>query len=206
VAQTKRSAGTKGEQTRQRIVAEAAQLFNQRGYEGSSLLDVMQATGLEKGGIYRHFASKEELAAEAFDYAWRQASELRSQYLNEIGNSVDKLKQFIVNFVERRSGVPGGCPLLNTAVDADDGNPVLRERAGKALQSWQARLSAIVKKGMEEGEIKPETDPKKLADLIISCLEGSLMISRLERSDKALRSAQAHLETHLEANVRRKGK
>jgi AcrR family transcriptional regulator len=59
---------TKGEQTRQRIVAEAAPVFNQRGYEGSSLADLMKATGLKKGGIYRHFSSKEELAAEAFDY------------------------------------------------------------------------------------------------------------------------------------------
>ena len=55
----------KKEQTRQRIVAEAAPVFNQRGYAGSSLADLMKATGLEKGGIYRHFSSKEELAGEA---------------------------------------------------------------------------------------------------------------------------------------------
>ena len=52
---------TKGELTRQRLVSEAAKLFNQRGYDGSSMLDVMEATGLEKGGIYRHFASMDEL-------------------------------------------------------------------------------------------------------------------------------------------------
>ena len=51
---------TKGEQTRQRIVKEAAPIFNRRGYEGSSLSDLMKATGLKKGGIYRHFSSKEE--------------------------------------------------------------------------------------------------------------------------------------------------
>ena len=61
---------TKGERTRQEIVRNAAPLFNTKGYEGTSLSDLMAATGLQKGGIYRHFASKEELAAEAFDYAW----------------------------------------------------------------------------------------------------------------------------------------
>ena len=61
---------TKGEQTRRRIVEAAAPVFNKRGYEGASLSELMAATGLKKGGIYRHFASKEELAAEAFDYTW----------------------------------------------------------------------------------------------------------------------------------------
>ena len=63
---------SKGDQTRERIIAKAAELFNQRGLEGTSMADLMKATGLEKGGIYRHFASKEAVAAEAFDYAWKQ--------------------------------------------------------------------------------------------------------------------------------------
>ena len=64
---------TKGEQRRRKIVEAAAPIFNKRGYEGSSLSELMEATGLKKGGIYRHFASKEELAAEAFDYTWETA-------------------------------------------------------------------------------------------------------------------------------------
>jgi len=68
---------SKGQRTRERIVAEAASLFNQRGFDGSSMSELMEATGLEKGGIYRHFSSKEELAAEAFDYAWKEALDIR---------------------------------------------------------------------------------------------------------------------------------
>jgi len=60
---------SKGEATRQRIVEAAAPLFNQRGFAGCSMQDVLDATGLEKGGLYRHFGSKEELAAESFTYA-----------------------------------------------------------------------------------------------------------------------------------------
>ena len=59
----------KGEQTRQRIVERAAPVFNQRGYAGTSLAELIAATGLEKGGIYNHFASKDELALAAFDHA-----------------------------------------------------------------------------------------------------------------------------------------
>jgi TetR/AcrR family transcriptional repressor of nem operon len=193
---------SKGEETRQRIVAEAAKLFNQRGFEGGSVSDLMEATGLEKGGIYRHFSDKEEIAAAAFDYAWRAATETRMNNLDAIPNSVDRLKQFVRNFVERRSSVPGGCPLLNTAIDSDDGNPVLRERALKALRAWRKRLSVVIRSGIERKEIWRGVDPKKLATLVISILEGALMISRLERRSDALVSAQSYLENYLEKEIR----
>ena len=67
----------KGEQTRREIIRKAASIFNQKGYEGAALSDLMQATGLEKGGIYRHFDSKQQLAGEAFDYAWNLALDTR---------------------------------------------------------------------------------------------------------------------------------
>jgi len=99
---------SKGQKTRERIVAEAANLFNQRGFEGSSMSEVMAATGLEKGGIYRHFSSKEELAAEAFDYAWKSTFETRIHDLEQVPNSVEKLKRFIVNFINGRPAMPAG--------------------------------------------------------------------------------------------------
>ena len=119
----------KGEQTRQEIIRKAAPIFNRRGYDGAALCDLMRATGLEKGGIYRHFSSKEALAAEAFDYAWQETLGARIHDLDTISNTIDRLKQLVANFVERRGIIPGGCPLLNTAVDTDDGNSVLRALA-----------------------------------------------------------------------------
>jgi TetR/AcrR family transcriptional repressor of nem operon len=113
---------SKGEETRRHIVVQAAALFNQHGFEGTSLAALMAATGLEKSGIYRHFPSKEAIAVDAFDYGWRSASDVRMQDLELIPTSVDKLKQLVANFVERSPSVPGGCPMFNTAVDNDDGN------------------------------------------------------------------------------------
>ena len=75
---------SKGEQTRQRIIEEAATIFNQRGYEATSMQDVMDATGLEKGGLYRHFVSKEELAAEALRYALDRSVRRRTQDLGDL--------------------------------------------------------------------------------------------------------------------------
>jgi TetR/AcrR family transcriptional regulator, transcriptional repressor for nem operon len=192
---------TKGEQTRRKIVEAAAPIFNQHGYEGSSLNDLMQATGLKKGGIYRHFSSKEELAAEAFDYTWEAAWNARLLHVDEKTNGIEKLKQLIANFVDYRSPVAGGCPILNTAIDADDGNPILRTRAAKALRSWLSRLQAIVEQAQEHGETRRGVDPKAVATLIVASLEGALMMSRLQRNDDALRRVQSHLKRYLEDEV-----
>ena len=193
----------KGEHTRQEIIRKAAPIFNQKGYEGAALSDLMEATGLEKGGIYRHFDSKQQLAAEAFDYAWKLALDTRFEGTEAISNRVDRLKQIVRNFWERRSGlVPGGCPLLNTAIDSDDGNPQLREKARRALRSWLDRLRSIIEQGQRRGEIRSEIDSAGLATLIVSTLEGSLMVSRLERRDQPRDWACRQLQEYLETNVR----
>ncbi len=193
----------KGEMTRRRIVALAAPIFNQKGYSGTALSDLMQATGLEKGGIYRHFESKQELAEDAFDYAWGTALEARFAGIDEIPNAVDRLTQFIINFRERRSGlVPGGCPLLNTAVEADDTNPQLRTRVRKALETWIGRLQSIVQEGQQRGEIPRRIDASQLATLIVSTLEGALVLSRIQRAYDPLDVACAHLKDHLDTSVR----
>jgi TetR/AcrR family transcriptional repressor of nem operon len=194
----------KGEETRRRIIEEAAPLFNQRGYEGCSIQDIMDATGLEKGGIYRHFESKEELAAEAFDFAWASTSERRRQKLDSIPDHVDRLKQHIANFVTR-SGFPGGCPLLNTAVDSANGNLVLRERVRGALHGWQGLLKEIVEDGKRAGTIGEDVEVDKLSNLIIGGVEGAMLIGRIERTDQALRDALEHLNEYLEKQVRRVG-
>ena len=195
---------SKGERTRQRIIAKAAPLFNRRGFDGCSMQDISAATGLEKGSLYSHFATKEELAAAAFDYAWAQASSARLGNLDQAPNSVDKLKLHIENFVSKPS-FPGGCPMLNTVLDADDGNAILRRRAEGAMRDWVGYLADIVRAGQAKGEIEPSVNPEELAILVISLLEGAFVTSKLQRSRSALLLGQQHLETYLESRVRVRG-
>ena len=101
----------KGEATRQRIIEEASPIFTQQGFAGCS----MQRPGcrrreLEKGGIYRHFSSKEELAAEAFPLragVRGSCGKVRNDHLAEIPGAVEKLRRVVKLFVERRSTIPG---------------------------------------------------------------------------------------------------
>jgi TetR/AcrR family transcriptional repressor of nem operon len=100
--------------------------------------------------------------------------------------------------VEAPSGVPGGCPLMNTAIDADDGNPVLRALVKQGLADWKGRISHVVKRGIGNGEIVPETEPRRIANVIIATLEGALMMSRLEGTKTSLQDARTALDLLLE--------
>jgi TetR/AcrR family transcriptional regulator, transcriptional repressor for nem operon len=187
----------KGDRTRQHIVAQAAPLFNQKGYEGCSMGAIMEAAGIEKGSIYRHFASKEELALAAFDFAWEEVSEGRTRGLEEIGDPLLRMEAFIRNFVERRPALRGGCPLLNTAIDTDDGNAALRARAREALDGWRRRLGSLMDSAMRRRIVTAETQPLVVASIVIGTLEGALMMSRLDGNRHALETARDHLISYI---------
>ena len=189
---------SKGDETRRRIIAQAAPLFNQRGLAGCSMQDVMDATGLEKGGLYRHFSGKEELAAECLKYSLKVALEARAGAADHVPNAIDKLRYLVDRFVSAPSPLKGGCPLMNAAVDADDGNLQLRKLAQQAMRRWKSRLLKILKQGMERGEIVCGADPICVTNTIIALLEGSLLISRIEGSSRALQDARGHLEMLIE--------
>jgi TetR/AcrR family transcriptional regulator, transcriptional repressor for nem operon len=197
------SAGLKtlagGDQTRQRILEKAAALFNQHGYAGTPFSKLMAATGLQKGGLYRHFANKEELATEAFRYAWAMTIARRSAGLSECTSSTDLLRRMVANFVHAPRELPGGCPLANTAIDADDGNPELLRLAQEALREWRGVIEKAVKKGQRVSEIRSEVSAAEVARTLIGGLEGALMISRIENHRAALLEAETRLNLFIDS-------
>jgi TetR/AcrR family transcriptional repressor of nem operon len=196
---TETTKSVRGEATRRRIVEQSAAVFNQHGYSGTSMSELMTATGLEKGGIYRHFESKQELAAAAFDYAWETVNEPRWRGLEDCETSIEKLLLLVKNFVEQPPRtLPGGCPLLNTAVDSDDGNPVLRSRVRDALDQWRSSIAEIVRTGQRRRELRRDVDPAAVATLVIASLEGAVMMSRMEQTRDPLYTVGRHLAAYLE--------
>jgi TetR/AcrR family transcriptional repressor of nem operon len=192
---------TKGEETRQGIIAAAAPLFNQRGFAGCSMGDVMEATGLEKGGLYRHFDSKEALAAEALAYSIRESVRFKLQFVEEGANALETLRAYLERFVTAPSAVAGGCPLLNGAIEYDDGNAALRAVVRKGFADWKNRLVGLVEQGKRERVIRRGTDAEWLAETIIASMEGAMMLSRIQRSQEPLRHAQRSLQIILDSVV-----
>jgi AcrR family transcriptional regulator len=194
----------RGEGTRENIIRKAATLFNQHGFAGSSMSDVMAATGLQKGGIYRHFESKEQLALEAFGYAVSQMERRFAQALEGKTHAVDRLDAIVSVFAALSNDppVPGGCPVMNAGIENDDGNPALRERARAAMDDLRALVARTTDRGKTRGEVRPDVDADALATVMISQLEGAVMMSRLYGDDVHVARAAAHLRRHLEASVR----
>lgn len=190
----------KGERTREMILSQAANLFNQRGYAASSMSEVMEATGLEKGGIYNHFQSKDHLALEAFEYAVERINQRYASVLEGKVYALERLRALPEVFVEmaRDPVVAGGCPVMNAAIESDDAHPALRERVRLVMNAWRSQIRGIVEKGVSRGELHINTDGDALATVMISVLEGAVMLSRLYREPKHIAHAVAFLETLLQ--------
>ena len=190
----------KGDETREKILHRSARLFNEKGYFGSSLSDIMRVTGMQKGGLYNHFESKEKLALESFDFALQLVTERFARALADKKNAVDRLLAIIEVFRNYMADppVPGGCPIMNTAIESDDAHPVLRLRARRAMDEWRQLIERIVAKGIQKKEIRTRAEPEQVATLLIAALEGAVMLSKLYRDPVHLGRAADHLTRYVE--------
>jgi TetR/AcrR family transcriptional repressor of nem operon len=193
-----------GDETRDNIIRQAAALFNTQGFAGASMSDIMAATGLQKGGIYRHFESKEQLALESFDYAVRIMGRRFADALEGKAHALDRLHAIISVFsqIPANPPVPGGCPVMNAGIENDDGNPALRDRARDAMDGLRGLVIRVAKGGIQRGEVRAGVDPEALASVMISTLEGAVMLSRLYDDPAHAARAAEHLQQYLEQSVR----
>jgi TetR/AcrR family transcriptional regulator, transcriptional repressor for nem operon len=191
---------SKGARTREQVIEQAAALFNQHGYHGASISDVMAATGLKKGGIYRHFTSKEELAMAAFAFSVDKMRERFDVALASAETALERLSAIVSVYARIPSDppVPGGCPILNAAVESDDGNPELRAEAQRVLGDLKRALRAIVRQGQERGELRTDLDLEAFANVFIAQLEGAVMLSKLFGSQTPMRHTVQHLTSWIE--------
>ena len=189
----------KGALTRERIVETAATLFSERGFFGSSMADVVEATGLQKGGLYNHFSSKEELALASFDWAVGQVELRYAAALDGVPGAVDRLLAIVevIRGLCADRVLPGGCPILTTAIEADGTLPALADRAREAMTRWQKLIGANVKAGVERGELRPEADPYVVATIVTATLEGAVFLSKLYDDDTAMHRAVDHISAYL---------
>jgi TetR/AcrR family transcriptional repressor of nem operon len=180
---------SKADRTRQFIIETTAGIFNTKGYAGTSMSDITEATGLTKGSIYGNFSNKEEVALAVFDHNYAKVSGVISQRIASAKNYHDKLMVYaqVYDQYTRSAFFPqGGCPILNTAVEADDTNPLLKDRAAKAIQKWKKGIMDMIQAGAEAGEFKQGLDHARLALSIIAMIEGGIMLSKVTGSQACL--------------------
>lgn len=172
---------SKAERTKTYIIEKTAPLFNTKGYAGTSLTDITEATGLTKGSIYGNFGNKDEVALAAFDYNLQKVNRVVQSEVGSKPTVKDKLLCYVQvynDFLKHPFPV-GGCPILNTAVEADDTHPQLKEKAKDAVISWKNALVSLIEEGVKNGELKAGVDAEQVALTIIATIEGAIMITNL---------------------------
>lgn len=190
----------KSERTRAYIIETAAPIFNKKGYEGTSFSDIMENTGLSKGAIYGHFQNKDELALAALDHNLKLASKIIFSNVKDRTNSYEKLIGFSKSysiFYEIINSA-GGCPVINAAVDYDDGHSDARKRVTKFITMWQNSINKIIKEGIQKGELKSSIELTQFSNIFISLIEGGIMLSKVMNDRKYIDDASDFLVSLVE--------
>ncbi|WON94151.1 TetR/AcrR family transcriptional regulator [Sphingobacterium sp. UGAL515B_05] len=187
---------TKSENTKRLIIEKTASVFNTKGYAGTSINDLMTATGLSKGCIYGNFENKDEIALQVFDHNFAKVTQHMKERILATDSSIERLLVYPQTYKNyfRYSYFQAGCPILNTATEADDTHPKLKERAQRALGFWKTSIENQIKRGIVRQEIKEETDPTEFAVIMISMIEGAFMQAKVNNHMTELKIAMSFLE------------
>ena len=166
--------------TKSKVLQEAITLFNTKGYRATSLSDITNATGLTKGAIYRHFENKEQLEIEAFQNMMHSIFNTLQKKIKAENNTRDKLFCVLELFQDYINNpfFSGGCPLLNVSTEVDDTTMVLKEKALQALTVFRNSIETIVINGKTHKEVNAIVNEKLVAIVMISSLEGAIMMSK----------------------------
>lgn len=187
---------SKADRTRQFIIEKTAPVFNSKGYAGTSMNDLTTVTGLTKGSIYGNFENKDEVALAAFDHNYGTVLSYIKHQIKSKTTIIDKLLVYpetYRNFL-KFPFLRAGCPILNTATEADDTHPALREKAVSALKFWKSSLERHIQDGIASKEIKASTHPAMFAAVLMSLIEGAFMQAKVTGKMNELNATMDFLE------------
>lgn len=180
---------SKGERTRQFIIEQAAPIFNQKGIAGTTIDDILAATKMAKGGLYRHFESKDEIATVMVEFLLDKLSAKIAGDMARQQTAQGKLFAFMDVYLHPlTSYIDGGCPVLNFGVEVDDTNPLLKQNMKQRIEGLQKALTDIIKQGVANQELTADIDADGFVLKTFAALEGGMLISRVTGSDKHMQN------------------
>jgi TetR/AcrR family transcriptional repressor of nem operon len=187
---------SKSERTRQFIIEKTAPVFNTKGYAGTSMNDLTDVTGLTKGGIYGNFENKDEVALAAFDHNFLTVVSHLKVKIRARTTVIDKLLVYPETYRNylKFPFLRAGCAIFNTATEADDTHPGLKEKASHALKFWKSSIEKHIQAGIATKEIKAHTNPAAFAAIFISLIEGGFMQAKVTGKLTELNATMDFLE------------
>ena|SRR5690606_18627136 len=161
---------SKAEKTREFIIEKAAPIFNKKGYENTSLSDILAVTKLTKGSIYGNFSDKNELALAAYQFNATYIFSKVSEAIKSKSSSTEAIIAYGDFYFLKWDTVfkVGGCPMLNAAVEADDHLHYLTNHVRNSFQKFLDLLHYTIEQGIRNNEFKAELNARDYAALIHS--------------------------------------
>ena len=173
----------KGENTRQLIIEQATPIFNKKGIFGTSMSDIMEAAKLSKGSLYVHFENKDSLAFSVLEYSLGLQYNKISASVDHVDSPYEKLLAYLDVYRDPMNPtVPGGCPMMNFGMEADDNFPLVKERVNRAIEARQKYLEDIIKTGIHDGIFKSDWNYREFATIMFAMIQGGIMICRIAGS------------------------
>jgi len=182
---------------RQRMIRSAALLIRERGVDATSFSDVIEHSGAPRGSIYHHFpGGKAQLVEEATRYAGEFIAAGLAEAIaqDNLAGAVDAFVAFWCAAL-RDSDFAAGCPVVAATLEGDSA-PGARAAAGAAFARWEALVSDMLRhNGL------PDERAQSLATLVISAVEGAVVLARAQRSTAPLERVGDELRATLNAAV-----
>ncbi|RUU11863.1 TetR/AcrR family transcriptional regulator [Mesorhizobium sp. USDA-HM6] len=186
--------------TRTRMIEATALLIRQRGYHGTSLNDILSASGAPRGSLYFHFpGGKDQLVIEVTRDSVAKVTERLGADLaaeNDPAVAVRHIYQSVARMLEENE-FSLGCPIAPVVLDGPNDVPDLAEICRSAFEQWIGLLrQAFVRAGV------PDKRAQALALLVESSLEGLMVIARATRDRTPLAAVADEVVALVEAAVR----
>lgn len=174
--------------TRDKLVRATAKLAMTKGFERTSVQEVMDAAGAGKGSFYHHFPTKEALGLAVLEQN-RDDFMAMLDACFAVKRGTEALECFFLSALtkHRASGFAGGCLWGNTALEMSDINSAFTERVDAVFREWTGKISKAIKQGQADGQIRTDAQASELALLVVSAIEGGIMLSRLRKDEMPLR-------------------
>jgi AcrR family transcriptional regulator len=166
------TATDRGSETRRRILEVAAEAFADRGYAGTSLSDVLKASGVTKGGFYFHFPSKEALALATLRHKQEQWTSAVMAAVLRHPRAVDQLDAMVDALCDLHEQDRACRAISRLCTELGDGHPELRPQLSTQLTTWMDMVAAVVRRGQDEGDIRPEVEPAVAAEIAVESFIG----------------------------------
>ncbi|WP_405720291.1 TetR/AcrR family transcriptional regulator [Streptomyces sp. NBC_00046] len=193
---TPKGSGAEADSPRERMLNSATELFQRNGVAATALSDIVERSGAPRGSLYHYFPEgKSQIAAEATARAGRQLGAVVS-LLTATHAPVETIRLMVGHFRQQLidSDYTAGCPAAPGALEGGAGGSEARRAAGEAFTTWEATVSAAFwQRGLAAGEADA------LATLVISAIEGALVLGKAQQSARALDRVERALIAHVES-------